>query len=248
MPIHDWSRVDAGIFHHFHHEWISAISKALNKGILPGDYYALAEQVAGGYGPDVLTLQNSDGPPKDWEEFTGGVALATEPPLAKVRHRPESAQYAAKARRIAVRHTSDHRVVCVIEIVSPGNKRGQYAFDTFIRKTARLLSGGVNLLVLDLFPPSRRDPLGIHRAIWDEFVDSEYSPPADMTLTLAAYRADTPPEAFVEPTAVGQPLIDMPVFITPARYVSVPLEATYLSAWDDVPQYWRDQITSAPRT
>ena len=22
MPIHDWSKVDAGIFHHFHHAWI----------------------------------------------------------------------------------------------------------------------------------------------------------------------------------------------------------------------------------
>jgi len=26
MPIHDWSRVDAGIFHHFHHGWIEALT------------------------------------------------------------------------------------------------------------------------------------------------------------------------------------------------------------------------------
>ena len=57
MPIHDWTRVGAGIFHHFHHEWISAISRALNAGLLPPDYYALAEQVAGGRGPDVLALE-----------------------------------------------------------------------------------------------------------------------------------------------------------------------------------------------
>lgn len=35
MPVHDWTRVEAGIFHAFHHRWISAISDALNEGILP---------------------------------------------------------------------------------------------------------------------------------------------------------------------------------------------------------------------
>ena len=57
MPIHDWTRVEAGIFHHFHHDWITEIARALNHGILPADYYALAEQFAAGFGPDVLTLQ-----------------------------------------------------------------------------------------------------------------------------------------------------------------------------------------------
>ena len=57
MPIHDWTRVPAGIFHDFHHGWITAIRNALNAGLLPPDYYALAEQFAAGFGPDVLTLQ-----------------------------------------------------------------------------------------------------------------------------------------------------------------------------------------------
>jgi hypothetical protein len=58
MPIHDWTRVDAGIFHAFHHRWISAISDVLNTGLLPSDFYALPEQMAAGFGPDVLTLQD----------------------------------------------------------------------------------------------------------------------------------------------------------------------------------------------
>src|SRR5438876_883353 len=57
MPVHDWTRVDAGIFHHFHHGWIEEIARGLNRGILPADYYALAEQHAAGFGPAVLTLQ-----------------------------------------------------------------------------------------------------------------------------------------------------------------------------------------------
>jgi hypothetical protein len=43
MPIHDWTRVGAGIFHHFHQRWLAAISDALNSGLLPPEYYALAE-------------------------------------------------------------------------------------------------------------------------------------------------------------------------------------------------------------
>ena len=43
MPIHDWTQVEACIFHAFHHGWISAISDVLNVGILPEDYYALTE-------------------------------------------------------------------------------------------------------------------------------------------------------------------------------------------------------------
>ena len=35
MPIHDWTRVSSGTFHHFHQRWISGISDVLNTGTLP---------------------------------------------------------------------------------------------------------------------------------------------------------------------------------------------------------------------
>jgi hypothetical protein len=57
LPIHDWARVEAGIFHAFHHSWIDEIARALNRGLLPRNYYALPEQIAGGREPDVLTLK-----------------------------------------------------------------------------------------------------------------------------------------------------------------------------------------------
>lgn len=43
MPMHDWDRVPAEIFHAFHHNWISEIGRALNRGSLPGDFYALPQ-------------------------------------------------------------------------------------------------------------------------------------------------------------------------------------------------------------
>src|SRR5258708_4954632 len=57
MPIHDWTQVNAGIFHDFHSGWIIKLRTTLNAGLLPSGYYALAEQVTRPFGPDVLTLQ-----------------------------------------------------------------------------------------------------------------------------------------------------------------------------------------------
>src|ERR1700694_3311602 len=107
MPIHDWTRVDAGIFHHFHHGWIEEIKRALNRGLLPPDHYALAEQIAGGLGPDVLTLQGPTNGSPGPASPGGAVALATFPPRVWYRAKTEIDIYAAKAKVIAIRHTSN---------------------------------------------------------------------------------------------------------------------------------------------
>ena len=57
MPIHDWTRVDATLFHDFHQAWTVGIRNALNAGLLPKGYSALVEQHAAGLIPDVLALQ-----------------------------------------------------------------------------------------------------------------------------------------------------------------------------------------------
>lgn len=244
MPIHDWTRVDAGIFHDFHLEWISAIKRALNHGLLPPDHYALAEQIAGGLGPDVLTLQHATNGSSPSFEPVGGVVVTTQPPRVRFRLQSEPDLYAAKANAVTIRHKSNHRVVAVIEIVSPGNKNSRHGLKAFVDKAVELLRAGVHLLVLDLHPPGPRDPEGIHRAIWDELLDNDFALPADQRLTLAAYRADRYPEAFVEPTAVGLALPEMPVFLTLDVYVPLPLEPTYQAAWDAVPAFWRDRLTT----
>lgn len=98
MLVHDWTRVDAEIFHDFHHEWISEIKRALNRGVLPAEYYAMAEQVAGGLGPDVLTLQRpANGAPAGVarvERPGAGLALAASPPAVRFRITNEPKWYA----------------------------------------------------------------------------------------------------------------------------------------------------------
>ena len=146
--------------------------------------------------------------------------------------RAEDTIYVRKADRIAVRHRHG-QVVAVVEIVSPGNKASKNELRAFVEKTANLIAQGVHLLVIDLFPPSRRDPQGIHKAIWDEFIEEDFELPADQRLTLAAYDAGPPAIAYVEPVAVGDALPGMPIFLKPDFYVPAPLDVTYQTTWHE---------------
>src|SRR5688572_13980807 len=114
MPIHDWTQVGAGIFHDFHHGWIEEIKRALNNGLLPTDYYAIAEQIIGHLGPDVLTLRTPGFaalPTPTHEPAGGGVAVAQRPPKARFHVKAESDLYSEKAKAVVVRHSSDHQVI-----------------------------------------------------------------------------------------------------------------------------------------
>src|SRR5688572_24001886 len=113
MPIHDRTRVEAGIFHAFHHDWITDIARALNGGLLPSAFYALPEQLAGGLGSDVLTLRapKSNGAPAPAQLEAGGVALAEAPPKVRIRTRSDANRYATKAKAVTVRHVSNHQIV-----------------------------------------------------------------------------------------------------------------------------------------
>jgi hypothetical protein len=135
---------------------------------------------------------------------------------------PDEGQ-ARKANRIAVHHRLGN-VVAVIEIVSPGNKESERALRSFVEKAAELIHQGVNLLVVDLFPPGPRDPQGPHALIWDEITDQSFELPPGKPLTLAAYQTAPPRMAYVEPAAVGDRLPDMPLFLRGEEYVLVPLE------------------------
>ncbi len=205
MPIHDWSIVDRGLFHHFHVGWTCHLSDALNGGSLPAGYYALIERRTGFV----------DGDP-----------------------------YASKASRIVIRHPMG-QVVAVIEIVSPGNKESIHALRSFVEKMVAFLRQGINLLIVDLFPPTKRDPAGIHKAIWDEIRDETFSLPPDKPLTLAAYEAGPPISAYVETVAVGDPLPSMALFLAPGEHVVVPLAATYQTTWDVCPEPLKEAVAGA---
>ena len=236
MPIHDWTRLEAGDFHDFHQCWVVAIRNALNGGLLPPEYMAMADQVTGRPIPDVVTLRGLE-PKGD----PGGIAVATAPPSARVIAKFERINYAKRADRVVIRHGRG-KVVAIIEIVSPGNKDSRHAIRAFVEKAADVLMQGVNLLVVDLFPPTPRDPLGIHKAIWDELTDEPFALPPGKDRTAAAYLGGDLPTAYVESLGVGDPLPSLPLFLSDARYVPAPLEASYMEAWSKFPAMLKEII------
>jgi hypothetical protein len=143
----------------------------LNDGLLPPEYEAGIQQQEG------------------WQIGSG-----REPGQSELQ------TYTLKRRTIVIRHSSGDDVVALIELVSPGNKSATNAFKSFVEKAVETLYRGYHLLIVDLFPPGRRDPNGIHAAIWGEITDDPVILPPDEPLTLAAYSAGQRKKVYVEPT------------------------------------------------
>jgi hypothetical protein len=176
MAVHDWTRVDAGTFHAFHTAWVTHLSEALNGGVLPPGYYAMPEQHLGRSVADVLALHaGSPAAPTPAAQLPGeGQAVAVAPP--RVRQRITlSASTRARRRTVTVRHVSGHRVVALIEIVSPANKDRPAHVEDLAGKVVQALAAGVHVLLADLLPRGPHDPNGIHGAVCD-LLDPEARP------------------------------------------------------------------------
>lgn len=231
MPIHDWTRAETWQFHDFHSTWLIHLKESLNAGLLPPGYEAYAEQRAELYIPDVLAL--SDTAAAGRTTAMGGVAVA-EPRTAR---RAVVHSLPALGRAVAVRHVSRRRVVAIIEVVSPRNKDRPESVGDFAGKVAGVVRGGIHAAVIDLLPPGRHDPGGMHPAVWALLEEAEPGdpPPPDQPLTLAGYRADPLPVAHLNYAAVGQPLPPLPLFLDGGHYVELPLEQTYMTGYDRLP-------------
>lgn len=233
MPMHDWTRVPAGLFHHFHQDWSIEIARTLNRGQLPPGVSALVEQRAGPLETDVLAIEGRDSRAASGGEEAGGV-VTQPPPSAQIIRRSTKELYADRANRVVLKHHLG-RIIAVIEIVSPGNKSSRAALRDFVEKTMEFLKAGVHVLVVDLFPPSPRDPAGIHKVIWDEIEEEDFTFPAGKNRLLASYKTGAERVAFLEPLAVGDTLPAMPLFLNSRYHVLVPLESTYQAAWEASP-------------
>ncbi len=239
MPIHDWKKVSAGTYHDFHHEWISAMRRQLNAGLLPEGLFAMAEQIIGGPAPDVITLQDWPQAPDNRRGNGSTIALAepAAPPKSTYVWEHDAEEYVAKKSQLVIKHDLG-RVLAVIELVSPGNKHSNIEIRRLVEKSAGLIGAGINLLLIDPFPPTVRDPNGLPALIWEElYGPSDFRIPDSQTLTVASFQA-TPVwncKDYIEPLKVGQSLPTMPLFIVEERYISLPLEDSYKQTWEELP-------------
>lgn len=209
MPIHDWTRVPAGLFHDFHQSWSVQIAQDLNNGRLPKGLSALIER-------------------------SGSIETGDQ----SVESETDERFYSRRANRIVIRYRL-RRAIAVIEIISPGNKDSRAALHDFLKKTIEFLRAGIHLLIVDLFPPTPRDPFGMHKVIWDEIEEEDFAFPPGKDRILASYETGGMRAAYVEPVGVGDVLPDMPLFLTNDLHVPVPLEPTYQATWDASPEELR---------
>jgi hypothetical protein len=236
MPLHDWSRIPAGLFHHFHQDWSIEITRSLNRGRLPKGLSALVEQRAGARESDVLTIEEVSRRQSGSDDHE--VTATIERPVTQMVRRTTKEIDASRANRIVIRHRLG-RIVAVIEIISPGNKDSRAALRDFVDKTIDFLRKGIHVLIIDLFPPSPRDPLGIHKVIWDEITEEEFTFPPGKDRVLVSYETGPERIAYIETIGLGDVLPDMPLILTDDLHVMVPLESTYRATWDASPEEYR---------
>lgn len=238
MPIHDWTQVPSGLFHDFHQSWSIRIKDALNAGRLPTGVSALVEQRSGPREPDVLAIETAT-----WDDEADDQSrVATmAPPNARIVRRTNKEIYAGRANQITIRHHLG-KIIAVIEIVSPGNKDSRAALRDFVEKAIDMLRKGIHILIVDLFPPTARDPFGIHKVIWDEITEEEFTFPEGKDRTLVSYETGGNRTAYIEPLAVGDELPEMPLFLRNDFHIMVPLEPTYSDTWAVTPLELRTAV------
>jgi Protein of unknown function (DUF4058) len=236
MPIHDWSRVERASFHDFHQSWMVFMKQALNGGLLPEGYYAHAERHMGRFESDLLTLAapTTRESPSNGHATTlspqGGVAVATRPPKAAKQ------LTASPSRRstVAVRVVGTHRLVALVEIASASNKDRAESVTAYVNKAKSALEHRVNVVHLDLLPPTKFTPAGLGGAIWSALEGDDYPFSPDRPLAADSFQSGDVIELYANPMAVGGELPDLPLFLGEERYIELPLASTYLTAFQSI--------------
>jgi hypothetical protein len=167
------------------------------------------------------------------------VALATAPPRVSCTHEIRPAP--SRQRTLTIRDSSGDRIVALVEIVSRANKASAQAVSEFVGKITAALWSGIHAAVIEIFPPGTNDPQGMHGAILDAFGD-EQDRPADKPLTFASYAAGGKTVAYLQYPAIGDPVPNLPVFLTADHYVEMPLAATYAAVIRSIPRERREII------
>ena len=239
MPIHDWSRVDAGVFHDLHVTWIAGLKSMLNERLLPDPFYAIAEPALGEAIPDILTLQ-SDRPPSGGAisgrsalDDSRDSAVENAPVPVIVQDLEPADPYLLLSRHILIRESlREDRTVAVVELVSRGNKTSRQRAESFVDKGVSLLRGGVHLVIVDLQPPTGLVEHGFHARISEAYGNPVPHRPGDRLLEAVSYQVLEGgfPRAHVVPLKVGDILPAMPAFLTAHQFVRLPLEETYVAA------------------
>jgi hypothetical protein len=194
--------IEGHIWRDFHVSIIIAIRDLLVPVIRPRYFVRTEERVYLDYDmddgrsrhiiPDLLI-----GEPRTQTAYSGaggGVSTITVQPVNITLPMPEE----VKQRYLVIRDSASQRIVTVIEVLSPANKRAGGADRAlYLAKRDEVLMGGANLVELDLLRGGRRLP------------SQEPLPPADFYAIVC--RASERPRASAFPWTLRQPLPTIPI-------------------------------------
>lgn len=151
-------------------------------------------------------------------------------------------------RILTVCRVDGHRLVALIQVLSPTNKSSGEAVAAIVFRGEGAVRAGIHLVLIDLFPPGRHDPHGMHAMLVDSLGADSLESVDEKPLTFASYAAGLIPVAYLEPRAVGDAVPSLPLFLTPERYVTLPLANSYAAAYRGMPAFWRQTLEHpAPR-
>jgi hypothetical protein len=118
MPVHDWARVDAGIYRDFRHGWIVEVKRVLNGGLLPDDHYAMIEPV--GEGPHRWSRVAVRHSPR--EELVAVVEIVS--PAHKANR---SALWSFSGAAVSLLKSGTHLLVADLVLPGPYDPQGTHA-------------------------------------------------------------------------------------------------------------------------
>jgi hypothetical protein len=214
----------------FHGFWPAAIVQRLADQ-LPKEYVAEPRVHLGSfYEIDVCTFEDASARPSAAPGSNGGVAVATyappAPSFAVDAEIPEQYEYEVLIYDIE----RDRRLVAAIEIVSPANKDRPESRQMFVAKCATLLQKGVCVSIIDLVTIRHAnlyaDLLALIGCSDPRFTSDPPSIYAVTCRKLVVARK-TRLETWSHALAVGQPLPELPIWLTERTAVSLDLEVCY---------------------
>jgi hypothetical protein len=214
MPLRDhfrppiWSRFS---WEGFHGGWPAMIVQRLVK-ILPDEFIAEPRVHLGKYSEFDTCVNEGRAPPQP--TFTADADLA------------EQYEY-----EVLVYDQSRGRVlVAAVEIVSPANKDRPENRRAFVTKCAAMIQQGVSVSIVDLVTARRFNLYQELLALIDR-PDPAFAtdPPWVYAVTCRCRKAGPPPRfhSWAYPLTIGQPLPNLPIWLSDELNVPLELEASY---------------------
>lgn len=204
----------------FHLAMLAAMRAALNR-TLPSKYAAAGDRHVWLLKPDEKTQRKLRKPDLF---ITGSEAAALPAGPAVATAAPATIMLPAVEKRgpryLKILELPSRRLVTVIELLSPTNKRGPQR-KAYLAKRKEYWAAGINLVEIDLLRGGRRMPLGA-------------PPPATCDYYVLVSRAWEMPRAGIWPMQLHDPLPPIPVPLDPGEQdVTLALQSCLDRAYDE---------------